>query len=296
MAVSSTITPVLNPDVAVARYAGVSSVSWGAILAGVAVALTTQLLLNLLGAGVGAAVIDPVSGDTPTATTFSLSTAAWFIVSGLVASFIGGYVASRLSGRPARAVGGLHGISSWAVTTLVVFYLLTTSIGAIVGGAFSGLGSVISSAGSAVATTATAASPALAAATDPLATIEQNVRQASGGNDPAALRDTAVQAVRAALTGNEAEAEAARNRAADAIARAQSIPVDQARQQVAAYEQQYKDAVAAAKEQAVAAADMTASAVSAGAFVAFIALVIGAIAAWFGGVWGSRAAAAKPIA
>ncbi len=268
-------------------YIALTKASWGAIFAGVAVALVVQLLLNLLGAGIGAAVIDPGTNDNPSAATLSVSTAVWFVVSGLIASFVGGYVASRLCGRPVGSTGALHGLTTWAVTTLVVVYLLTTSVGALVGGVFSGLGGIVSAAGSSVATAATTAAPALATASDPMAGIEQNIRDASGGNDPAALRDAAVASVRAAVTGDQAKAEEARNRAADAIAKAQSIPVDQAKQQVAQYEQQYKDAVAKAKEQATEAAKTAATAFSAGAILAFIALAVGAVAAWVGGSVGT---------
>jgi ferritin-like metal-binding protein YciE len=59
-------------------------------------------------------------------------------------------------------------VTLWAVTTLVVISLLTTSVGALVGAVFSGLGGVVSSAGSTVATAATTAAPALEA-TDPMA-------------------------------------------------------------------------------------------------------------------------------
>lgn len=267
--------------------AALNKVSWGAIFAGVAVALVVQLLLNLLGAGIGAAVIDPGTDDNPSAKTLSVSTAVWFVVSGVIASFIGGYVASRLSGRPVRSTGALHGVTSWAVTTLVVVYLLTTSIGALVGGVLSGLGGIVSSAGSTVATAATTTAPALATATDPMTGIEQSIRDASGGNDPAALRDAAVASVRAAITGDPAKAEEARNRAADAIAKAQNIPVDQAKQQVAQYEKQYADTVAQAKQKATEAAQTAATAFSAGAILAFIALAVGAVAAWVGGAVGT---------
>lgn len=283
----STVAHVHTRDANPYLNAALTKVSWGAVFAGVAVALVVQLLLNLLGAGIGAAVIDPGTGDNPSATTFSVSTAVWFVVSGLIASFVGGYVASRVSGRPVRSTGALHGLTTWAVTTLVVVYLLTTSIGALVGGVFSGLGGIVSSAGSTVATAATTAAPALATASDPMAGIEQNIRDASGGNDPAALRDAAVASVRAAVTGDQAKAEEARNRAADAIAKAQNIPVDQAKQQVAQYEQQYKDAIAKAKGQATEAAKTAATAFSAGAILAFIALAVGAIAAWIGGSVGT---------
>ncbi|WP_288430399.1 PhnA-like protein [uncultured Agrobacterium sp.] len=265
-------------------------VSWGGVFAGVAVALTLHLLLNLLGVAIGAGVIDPAQNDTPSAMSLSTGSVIWVIASGIIAAFIGGYVASRMSGRASRSTGALHGLTTWAVTTLVVFYMLTTSVGALVGGAFTGVTSVFSGAGSTIATAATAAAPSIANATDPVSTIEQRIREASGGNDPQALRDAAVSAVRAVLTGDQAQAEDARNRAADALARAQGIPVDQARQQVTDYENQYRQAVEQAKTRATEAAQATATAVSAASYVAFGALIIGAVAALFGGSIGAARA------
>lgn len=262
-------------------------VSWGAVLAGVSVTLVVQVLLNLLGAGIGAGIVDPASAQNPSVTAASVSTGAWLIGSGVIAAFAGGYVASRLSGRPIRSTGGLHGVITWATTTLVIVYLLTTSIGGLIGGAFAGLGSVLQGSGAAVATAATAAAPSLAKATDPMASIEQSIRNAIGGNDPAALRDAAVASVKAALTGDQAKADEARSRAADALAKAENIPVDQARQQVAQYEQQYKDAAEQAKKSATEAAQTAAKAFSAGAIIAFAALLIGAIASWVGGLAGT---------
>lgn len=261
----------------------IANVSWGSIFAGVAIALSLHLLLNLLGLAIGAGVIDPAQNDTPTAASLSTGSVIWVIISGIIAAFIGAYVASRLSGRVVRSTGALHGLASWAVTTLIVFYLLTTSVGALVGGAFTGVTSVFSGAGSTIATAATAAAPSLATANNPMSTIEQRIREASGGNDPQALRDAAVSAMRATLTGDQAQADDARNRAADALARAQGIPVDQARQQVTDYENQYKQAVEQAKKTATEAAQATATGVSTAAYVAFGALLIGAIAALFGG-------------
>ncbi|RVM21349.1 PhnA-like protein, partial [Sinorhizobium meliloti] len=93
--------------------------------------------------------------------------------------------------------------------------------------------------------------------------------------------------VRAAVTGDEATAEEARNRAADAIAKAQNIPVDQARTQVQQYEESYKASVERAKQQATEAADTAATIVSSGALLGFVSLVLGAVAAWFGGALGT---------
>jgi hypothetical protein len=266
-------------------------VSWGAVLAGVMVALVTQLILNLIGIGIGAASFDPTSNANPSGTTFSIAAGIWWGLSGIIAALAGGYTAGRLSGQPAETSGSWHGLTAWAVTTLLVFYLLSTSVGAIVGGAFRTLGNVASSAtqalGTSAQTAAQMAAPTLARSPDPFASIDESIRSASGGTDPAALRDAATAAVRAALTSDPAGQEAARERAVQALAKAQNIPVEQARTQVVQYEQQYRQVVDQAKRQATAAADATATAVSRGALFGAIALLFGALAAWFGGRMGA---------
>ena len=270
-----------------ARTIMLNRVSWAAVLAGVVAALVTHLILNLLGIGIGAATLDPGTGENPEVRTFSIGAAIWWTVSGIIASFVGGYVAGRLSGQPKESTTAWHGLTAWAVTTLVIFYLLTSTVGTVIGGAFNTLsgavGGIGRTAGAAVQTAAQAAAPGLSRISDPFAAIEQQVRDASGGNDPAALRDAAVTAVRAALTGNQAQAQEARERAAQALARAQNIPVEEARNRVGQYEQQYRQAAEQAKQQAARAAATTATVVSRGALFGAIALILGALAAWFGG-------------
>ena len=96
--------------------------------------------------------------------------------------------------------------------------------------------------------------------------------------DPAALRDTAATAVRAALTGDPAQQAAATDKAADALAKAQNIPPDQAKAQVEQYRQQFQETVGQAKEQAKQAADTTAKRVSRGALFGALALLLGSLA------------------
>jgi hypothetical protein len=136
-------------------------------------------------------------------------------------------------------------------------------------------------------TAAQTAAPSLSQVTDPFSSIEQSVRSATGGNDPASLRDAAVAAVRAALTGDPQQAQAARDRAAKAIAKAENVSEDQARAQVQQYEQQYRQAVNQAKQQATQAADTAAKGVARGALFGALGLILGAIAAWFGGRLGT---------
>ena len=92
-------------------------------------------------------------------------------------------------------------------------------------------------------------------------------------------------------TANDAKAKAA-----DAVAKAQGIPVEQARQEVDQYAKSYQDSVAAAKKQALEAADAAAKAVSMGSLLGFAALVLGAIAAWFGGAAGTKSTGIAEIA
>ena len=129
-------------------------VSWGAVLAGVTVALVTQLLLGVLGIAIGASTIDPLRQQDPTS---GLGTGAgiWFVITGLISLFAGGWTAGRMAGIHRVVDSSLHGILTWGVATLFTFYLLTTGVGAIIGGAARALGQGASLVGQGVA----AASP-----------------------------------------------------------------------------------------------------------------------------------------
>lgn len=277
-----------------ARTILINRVAWGAIIAGVVIALVTQAILNMIGLGVGMSTIDPGTGDNPSPTSLSIGAGVWFVLSGVIASFIGGWAAGRLSGTAKPQTAAWHGITAWAATTLVIFYLLGSAAGGIVGGAYSTVTSVLGGAGKALGSTAQtavqAAAPGFANSSDPFSSIEQQMRSASGGTDPATMRDAAIAAVRAAVTSDPSQAEDAKNRAAELLSKAQSIPTDQAKQQVSQYQDQYKQAVAQAKEKAIQAADAAAKAVTRGALFGALALILGAIAGWFGG----RAGAVDP--
>jgi len=274
-----------------ARTVLLHQVSWGAIFAGATTALVAQVILNMLGVGIGLSSVGMNAADNPAASTLSMSAGVWFVASGIVASLIGGFLAGRLSGKPVGGAAGLHGLVSWSVTTLVVLYLLTSAVGGIVGGAFNGVATTLGGAGNLVGgtvqTAAQAAAPSLSKITNPLDGIESTVRQQASGQDPQAARDAAVAAVRAVLTGDPAQKQQAETRAADALAKAQGIPVDQAKQQIQDYEKQYDQAVATAKQKAEAAAVAAKSAATQGAFYAALALILGALAAFLGGRLGA---------
>ena len=268
-----------------------NQVSWGAIFAGGAIALVAQAVINLIGVGVGLASVGVNAADNPAASTVSAGAGIWFVASGIVASLIGGLVAGRLSDKPLPGTAGLHGLVSWAVTTLVVLYLLTSAASGLVGGTLSTVSGALGGAGNLVGgtvqTAAQAAAPSLAKISNPLDGIEQKVREQSAGQDPQAARDAALAAVRAVLTGDPAQKEQAKNRAADALAKAQGVSPDQARTQIDDYQKQYEQAVVTAKQKAEAAAVATKSAATQGAFYAALALLLGALAAFLGGRFGA---------
>lgn len=120
-------------------------VSWGAIFAGAVLTIMVQMLLTLLGIGIGlVAAIDEGAATAAAATpdnpgAWGIGAAVWWIVSGIISLFIGGLVAGRLS-RVSQATDGIfHGLLVWSVATLFSIYLLTTAAASLIGGAFSGL-------------------------------------------------------------------------------------------------------------------------------------------------------------
>ncbi len=215
MTIQTTTAPLATPAAhADTRAVLLNEVSWGAIFAGAVTALVAQVIINLVGVGVGLASVGTSAADNPAASTVSLGAGLWFVASGIVASLAGGAIAGRLSGKTLPGAAALHGLVSWAVTTLVVLYLLTSAATGLVGGTLSTVSGALGGAGNLVGgtiqTAAQAAAPSLAKVSNPLDGIEQKVREQAAGQDPQAARDAAVAAVRAVLTGDLAQKEQAK--------------------------------------------------------------------------------------
>lgn len=146
-------------------------VSWGAILAGVAVSLVSMIGLNMLGLAIGAGTINPSTQSNPIASELGTSAAVWILGANILSLFFGGLVAGRLSGFSDNLDGMLNGLVQWAVAFLITVVLLTTSIGNLVGAATGAVSSGISAIGQGL----TAISPAVAEAVDLEATSLQGV-------------------------------------------------------------------------------------------------------------------------
>lgn len=106
--------------------------SWGAILAGLVIALVAQIVLSVLGIAVGATLWDP--GDP--ARALGIGAGIWVAVSALLALFAGGLVTGRLAGVLTPGDAALHGGVMWGLSILVTIWLTATGVGAVVGGAF----------------------------------------------------------------------------------------------------------------------------------------------------------------
>ena len=135
-------------------------ISWGAIFAGALLAIVLQLALSLLGLGIGLGTIDPLTEQNPMA-GIGIGAAIWWVLTMLGSLYLGATVASRLAGMPRPTDGVLHGLLTWAVVTLLTFYLLTTAVGRIIGGVTGVAGRALSGMGSGIAAVAPGAGNAI---------------------------------------------------------------------------------------------------------------------------------------
>ena len=126
----------------VQRLRAGTAVSWGAIIAGAAVAVATSIMLLALGAGLGFATISPWANRGASATTFAISGAIWLIVTQWLSAAIGGYIAGRLRHRWLATHqhevffrDTAHGFVTWSVATLAVVLLAGASLSSLSGGA-----------------------------------------------------------------------------------------------------------------------------------------------------------------
>jgi hypothetical protein len=269
-------------------------ISWGAIFAGVIVVLAVQLLLSMLGLGVGLSVVNPAEGNSPNASSLGLGAGIWWGVSYLIALFAGGYVAGRLAGALLSWDGALHGILAWAFTLLVTFYLLGTALGSVIGGAFSVVGNTVSTAAQGLKSAVPEAAQSAGVTPDRIKQTANDLlnRQSSSNADPKSMsRDQAMQEIttdlpKLALGGDLARAS--RERIVQIMSAQLNISPDEANRrldQLAANLQQKTQQTTDTARQA---ADKAATGGSRASFVAFIGLVLGAVAAALGGQVGAR--------
>jgi len=266
-------------------------ISWQAVFAGVILAVTIQLLLSMLGLGVGLGMVHTNAGSTPDAGSFGVGTGLWWLISNLIALGIGGYVAAWTAGITVRFDGVLHGLIAWGIATLLTFYLLSTAVGGLIGGAYSVVGSTLSAAGS---TVKNAAGPVAQAAGVSPDMMQQQVQGYLQPTDPDPATMSPQDAQKAIATelptyvGGGTNAPAARERIITIMAAQMHVSHDDAAKRFddlqARATQTKNQAIQTAKN----AADQSAQAGSTAAYMAFGVLLLGGIVAAISGSLATR--------
>ena len=264
-------------------------ISWAAIIGGVVLVVTVQLLWSLLGAGIGLDTVNTNAGATPSASSLGISAGVWWIISSVIALAFGGFAAGWMAGVETRWDGVLHGLVTWGIATLLTVYLLSSAIGGIIGGGASALGGLASAAGSGIKDVAQPVAQATGITPD----VVQQQAQAylkPADPDPATMSPQDAQKQVATNLATYAkggpDAAAAKERVIAIMAAQQHVSHDQAAQQFDSAQAKLQQEKAQAVQTAKNAADASAAAASKTSFAAFADLLIGAIAAAVGGSLG----------
>ncbi len=140
-----------------------SATSWGAVIAGGVAAAAASLVLMLVGAGLGLTMVSPFSNEGLSLGSVTVSTAIWVIVVQWLSALLGGYLAGRLRTKWVNLHDDevffrdtAHGFLAWALATLLVAGVLTSTLSAMLGTGVQAVSTVTS--GAAMGGAASAAS------------------------------------------------------------------------------------------------------------------------------------------
>ncbi|MCU0547321.1 MAG: hypothetical protein MUE44_35045 [Oscillatoriaceae cyanobacterium Prado104] len=113
-------------------------VRWGPILAGIAIALGTQLVLSALGIAIGLS-----AGATGAdANSVSLGVGIWSIISLLISLLLGGWVMAQSCGPMTKKTAILNAAILWAATLALSSWLLASGISGAVGAVAANAGEI----------------------------------------------------------------------------------------------------------------------------------------------------------
>ncbi len=118
-------------------------VRWGPILAGLVVALSTQLVLSALGAAIGSTTIAGSGAPRSDAGNVGTAVGIWSTVSLLLSLLMGGWMTARTCGPMNRTSALLNGAILWATTLIFSAWLLSSGVAGAFGIAASNAGEVL---------------------------------------------------------------------------------------------------------------------------------------------------------
>ncbi|MES2981065.1 MAG: hypothetical protein V4727_02035 [Verrucomicrobiota bacterium] len=259
-------------------------------------ALALHVLLMMLGAGLGLSIFSPLTEENPVA-DFSISTLVIHSICAIVSLYFGGWVAGRFSPVNARSTGWLHGFSVWCAATVGGVILVALGAGVMLGG----LSKVVGKSTAAVASNATDLAADAMKRSD--ATLTSFVDEAvnklpADGPSNRSIRAKREIGIAVARFFNPAQGEAntEANRAALVTALQDHAGMSQADADLSvtewtnSYERLEADLATvkeAAETKAREAADVASDAVAKFSLWAFVAFLIGLLAATWGGKVGA---------
>lgn len=121
-------------------------IHWGAILAGLVITISTELLLSALGSAVGFTTIANSGSPRSDAGDVATGVGIWSIISLFISLFIGGWVTSRACHYINRSTATLNGAVLWATALALSAWLLASGVSGTFGIAASNAGTLASQA------------------------------------------------------------------------------------------------------------------------------------------------------
>src|SRR5919204_44489 len=110
-------------------------VHWGPIVAGLLTALTTLLMLSLLGLAIGLTTVNAgtaaAQGGPPS--DAGRNSAIWAGISGVLSFLLGGYVAGRTAALFNRGWGALNGALVFMLAVPLILWLASQGLGTVLG-------------------------------------------------------------------------------------------------------------------------------------------------------------------
>ncbi len=261
---------------------------WGAIFSGAFIVVVSQMILAFLGASIGLSTLNIVQGNNIKA--LSIGAIIWWIISGCIAFYLGGLVSGRFSGIPRRIDGMLHGLTSFAITTIFSFLFLTTSLGAVIAGGLGLFNSGIQSAAAAAPSIANGVQSILPPemVNGGMENVRNEIRQVYSQIQNPQQRQNLSDALMALATTKDIESQ--KQQVVTILTQSGSINQAQAQHMVNRWSkdiQDLKQNVQEAEQTAAQSAQNASRAAAGMAFASFIMLILGAFFAGWGGAVGA---------
>ncbi len=113
-------------------------VQFGLIIAGVLTAITTMLILTVLGLAIGASTLEP----RDVGESLGIGAAIWGIISALIAFLLGGWVAAKTAAVAGSGSGLINGLMVGAATIALLLWLTGNGLGGLLGSLGTNVGDI----------------------------------------------------------------------------------------------------------------------------------------------------------